>query len=162
MNTAAAKIVRGADELKEALARTARPVVFTNGCFDILHRGHVAYLSEAAELGRTLVVGVNSNASIRRLNKSTDRPFNDLEDRMAVLAALESVDMVVPFDEETPASLIDMVQPDHLVKGGDWAVDDIVGADAVRQRGGQVHAIPLRYDRSTTALVERIRSSAES
>ncbi len=159
MTDTAAVIVRGRDELKVALARLPRPLVFTNGCFDLLHRGHVAYLAEAAALGRALVVGVNSDASVRRLNKSPDRPFNSLADRMAVLAALASVDLVVPFDEDTPAALIDMVQPDHLVKGGDWAPDDIVGADGVRRRGGRVHSIPFRYDRSTTALIERIKSS---
>lgn len=152
-------IVRDRDELEAVLARLPRPLVFTNGCFDILHRGHVAYLAEAAALGRTLVVGVNSDASVQRLNKSPDRPFNSLEDRMAVLAALASVDLVVPFDEDTPADLIDLVRPDHLVKGGDWAPDDIVGADNVRQHGGQVHSIPFKYDRSTTALIERIKSS---
>lgn len=151
------KTVRSRDELRRALASLERPIVFTNGCFDILHRGHVAYLARAAALGGSLVVGVNSDASVRKLNKSNDRPFNSLDDRMAILAALESVDLVVPFDEATPAALIEAVQPDHLVKGGDWAVDEIVGADSVRRRGGQVHSIPFEYDRSTTALIKRIR-----
>lgn len=159
MSVAAEKVVHTADELKRALKRLKKPVVFTNGCFDILHRGHVAYLDRAAELGGSLVVGVNSDESVRRLNKSPDRPFNGLEDRMAVLAALESVDLVVPFDEDTPATLIDLVQPDHLVKGGDWAPEDIVGGETVRRRGGEVHAIPFEHDRSTTALIERIRST---
>lgn len=158
---AGARIVQHRDELPDALGALERPIVFTNGCFDILHRGHVAYLAQAAALGRTLVVGVNSDASVRRLNKSADRPFNPLEDRMAVLAALESVDLVVPFDEDTPAALIEAVQPDHLVKGGDWAVDEIVGADTVKRRGGQVHSIPFEFDRSTTALIERIRSGRD-
>ena len=158
---AAARIVRDHDELVNALAGLARPIVFTNGCFDILHRGHVAYLARAAALGGSLVVGVNSDESVRRLNKSGDRPFNPLEDRMAVLAALASVDLVVPFGEDTPAALIEAVQPDHLVKGGDWPVDQIVGADTVRRRGGQVHSIPFEYDRSTTALIERIRGSVD-
>lgn len=155
----AGKIARTREELEAALANLPRPVVFTNGCFDILHRGHVAYLARAAALGRSLVVGVNSDASARRLGKSTDRPFNTLDDRMAVLAALQDVDLVVPFDEETPARLIETVQPDHLVKGGDWPVDDIVGADTVRRRGGSVHSIPFEFERSTTALVARIRGS---
>lgn len=142
----------------DVLARLKRPIVFTNGCFDILHRGHVAYLTEAAGLGATLVVGVNSDDSVSRLNKSSDRPFNGLEDRMAVLAALENVDLVVPFEEDTPAALIDLVRPDHLVKGGDWATDDIVGAEAVKGWGGRVHSIPFKYERSTTALIERIRA----
>lgn len=152
------KIVSSRNELKDALARLAKPIVFTNGCFDILHRGHVTYLAQASSLGGSLVVGVNSDESVRRLNKSSDRPVNTLEDRMAVLAALESVDLVVPFEEDTPQNLIELVQPDHLVKGGDWAVEDIVGSDTVRRRGGQVHSIPFEYDRSTTALIERIRS----
>lgn len=153
------KIIHDRGELAAALAGLNRPLVFTNGCFDILHRGHVAYLARAAALGGSLVVGVNSDGSVRRLNKSADRPFNTLEDRMAVLAALESVDLVVPFDEDTPAALIEAVQPDHLVKGGDWAVDEIVGADTVKRRGGQVHSIPFEFDRSTSALIERIRSA---
>jgi len=158
----AGKIARTRGELEDALANLQRPVVFTNGCFDILHRGHVAYLARAAALGGSLVVGVNSDESARRLGKSTGRPFNPLEDRMAVLAALRDVDLVVPFDEDTPARLIEIVQPDHLVKGGDWPVDDIVGADTVRRRGGEVHSIPFEFDRSTTALAARIRESGES
>lgn len=152
------KIVSDRSELSDALARLKKPVVFTNGCFDILHRGHITYLAQAASLGGSLVVGVNSDDSVRRLNKSGDRPVNNLEDRMAVLAALTSVDLVVPFDEDTPRNLIDLVQPDHLVKGGDWAIEDIVGSDTVKRRGGRVHSIPFKYDRSTTALIERIRS----
>lgn len=153
------KIIHERGELGAALAGLEPPLVFTNGCFDILHRGHVAYLARAAALGGSLVVGVNSDESVRRLNKSADRPFNSLEDRMAVLAALESVDLVVPFGEDTPAALIEAVQPDHLVKGGDWAVDEIVGADIVKRRGGRVHSIPFEFDRSTSALIERIRAS---
>lgn len=156
------RIARTREELENELANLERPVVFTNGCFDILHRGHVAYLARAAALGGSLVVGVNSDASARRLGKSADRPFNTLDDRMAVLAALRDVDLVVPFEEDTPARLIEIVQPDHLVKGGDWPVDDIVGADTVRRRGGEVHSIPFEFERSTTALVARIRESGES
>lgn len=152
-----AAIVHQRAALPEALAKLARPLVFTNGCFDLLHRGHVAYLARAAALGASLVVGVNSDASVRALNKSTGRPINPLDDRMAVLAALAAVDLVVAFDEATPAALIELLRPEHLVKGGDWAVDQIVGADRVRQRGGQVHAIPFEFDRSTSALIERIR-----
>jgi rfaE bifunctional protein nucleotidyltransferase chain/domain len=152
------KIVHDRSTLRSAIEALKKPVVFTNGCFDILHRGHVTYLAQAAELGGSLVVGVNSDDSVRRLDKSSDRPFNSLEDRMAVLAALESVDLVVPFDEDTPAELIELVRPDHLVKGGDWAEKDIVGAEAVKSRGGQVHSIPFKYGRSTTDLIKRIRS----
>lgn len=155
---ATGKIVHDRSRLRSAIEALKKPVVFTNGCFDILHRGHVTYLAQAAELGGSLVVGVNSDDSVRRQDKSPDRPFNSLEDRMAVLAALESVDLVVPFDEDTPAELIDLVRPDHLVKGGDWAEEDIVGGQAVKTRGGQVHTIPFKYDRSTTDLIKRIRS----
>ena len=137
-----------------------RPLVFTNGCFDILHRGHVSYLETAASLGERLVVGVNSDDSVRRLGKDPDRPFNNLEDRMAVLAALQSVDAVVAFDEDTPLELILAVRPDVLVKGGDWAIPDIVGGKEVQSWGGTVHSIEFEFQRSTTALIESIRNSA--
>jgi len=144
----------------EAVARVAdlpRPLVFTNGCFDILHRGHVTYLEEVRALGASLVVGVNTDASTRRLNKGADRPINPLDDRLAVLAALESVSLVIPFDEDTPIELIKLVRPDHLAKGGDWPVEKIVGAEFVRSYGGKPHSIPFRYERSTTDLIRRIR-----
>ncbi|MDP1541711.1 MAG: D-glycero-beta-D-manno-heptose 1-phosphate adenylyltransferase [Polycyclovorans sp.] len=146
-------------ELAARLARLARPLVFTNGCFDILHRGHVTYLAQARALGASLVVGVNSDASVRRLGKGDGRPVNCLDDRMALLAALESVSLVIWFDEDTPLELIRTVQPDVLVKGGDWAPQNIVGADLVLARGGQVQAIPFRHERSTTATLARIRES---
>jgi rfaE bifunctional protein nucleotidyltransferase chain/domain len=158
--TSEAKIVRGRQALPERLASLARPVVFTNGCFDILHRGHVAYLEEAAALGSSLVVAVNSDASVKRLDKGSDRPINPLADRMAILAALECVDLVTPFDEDTPLSLIKLVKPEHLVKGGDWPTGQIVGAQEVRAWGGQVHSIPFRYPHSTSKLIERIRRHA--
>jgi len=145
-------------ELALRLARQPRPLVFTNGCFDILHRGHVTYLAQARALGAGLVVGVNTDASVRRLGKGDDRTVNGLEDRMTVLAALESVSLVTWFDEDTPLELIRAVQPDVLVKGGDWAVDRIVGADLVLARGGRVHSIPFRHERSTSALLAKIRS----
>lgn len=145
-------------ELALRLASLPRPLVFTNGCFDILHRGHVTYLAQARALGAGLVVGVNTDASVRRLGKGDGRPVNGLEDRMAVLAALESVSLVTWFDEDTPLELIRAVQPDVLVKGGDWAVDRIVGADLVLGRGGRVHSIPFRHERSTSALLAKIRS----
>lgn len=137
---------------------TARPLVFTNGCFDILHRGHVSYLDQARQLGAMLVLGLNSDSSVRRLNKGTERPLNPLEDRLEVLAALASVDYVTAFDEDTPLRLIERLQPDVLVKGGDWAVADIVGADGVLARGGQVLSIPFLHQRSTTALVNRLKT----
>ena len=141
---------------KRAAALT-RPLVFTNGVFDILHRGHVTYLAEASVLGKSLVVALNSDASVRRLGKGDDRPINTLADRMAVVAALESVALVTWFDEDTPLARILQCHPDHLVKGGDWAPDKIVGAAEVKGWGGQVHSIPFRHERSTTALVSRIR-----
>jgi len=152
------KIVRDAAQTQPRLAALVRPVVFTNGCFDLLHRGHIAYLEEAAALGQSLVVGVNSDASARRLNKGENRPINSLDDRMAILAALGCVTLVVPFDEDTPLELIRRVRPEHLVKGGDWAPDKIVGADIVKSYGGLVHSIPFRFKRSTTEIIRRIRS----
>jgi len=155
----AGKVVSDAAALEQRVAALSRPLVFTNGCFDILHRGHVTYLEEAAALGAALVVGVNTDASIKRLDKGTDRPINPLADRMALLAALESVALVVPFDEDTPLALIKRLRPDRLVKGGDWAPDRIVGAAEVRAWGGTVHSIPFRFERSTSALLRRIRQS---
>ena len=145
-------------ELAQRLAGLPRPLVFTNGCFDLLHRGHATYLAQARALGASLVVGVNSDASVKRLGKGDDRPVNGLEDRMAVLAALESVSLVTWFDEDTPLELIRLVQPDVLAKGGDWAPERIVGSDLVLARGGQVHSIPFRHERSTSALLAKIRS----
>ena len=138
-------------------ASLARPLVFTNGVFDILHRGHVTYLAEARALGAALVVALNSDASVRRLGKGEDRPVNALEDRLAVVAALESVALVTWFEEDTPLARILECRPDHLVKGGDWAPDAIVGAAEVKGWGGRVHSIPFRHDRSTTKLLSRIR-----
>lgn len=152
-----AKIVADATDLPRRLAALPRPLVFTNGCFDILHRGHVAYLEETAQLGASLLVAVNTDASVRRLQKGPGRPLNPLSDRMAVLAALESVRLVVAFDDDTPLALIQQVRPEHLVKGGDWPTDEIVGHDVVRGYGGRVHSIPFRYQRSTSNLIARIR-----
>lgn len=154
----AAKIVTDPARLAARVARLPRPLVFTNGCFDLLHRGHVELLEAARALGAALVVGVNSDASVRRLGKGPGRPVNPLADRMAVLAGLAAVDLVVPFDDDTPLALIQQLRPDHLVKGGDWPVPHIVGAEAVRAWGGRVHSLPLRPGLSTTALLARIRS----
>ncbi len=137
-----------------------RPLVFTNGCFDIIHRGHVDYLYRAAAEGETLIIGVNTDDSVRRQNKSPERPINSLEDRLAVLGALEMVDYVIAFDEDTPFSLIQQLKPDVLVKGGDWPLEKIVGSDLVRSAGGRVMSIEFNFDRSTTALIEKIRKSA--
>lgn len=146
-------------ELPGRAASLERPLAFTNGCFDILHRGHVSYLSQAKALGKSLVVGVNSDDSVRRLAKGDDRPVNPLGDRMAVLAALECVDLVTWFDEDTPLELILACKPDILVKGGDWKIEDIVGGREVGQWGGSVHSIPFVFERSTTSLLDRIRRS---
>ena len=144
--------------LAERLAALPRPLVFTNGCFDILHRGHTTYLAQARALGASLLVAVNSDASVRRLGKGDERPLNGLEDRMAVLAALESISLVTWFDEDTPFELIRAVRPEVLVKGGDWTPERIVGADLVLTGGGRVVSIPFRHERSTSALLAKIRS----
>ncbi len=144
--------------MDEWIAGFPRPLVFTNGCFDILHRGHVCYLEQAAALGATLLVGVNSDESVRRLGKGPSRPINPLADRMALLAALASVDGVVAYDRATPRELISRIKPDHLVKGGDWPPERIIGGREVLQRGGQVHSLKFQFERSTSELLERIRS----
>lgn len=145
-------------ELAARCALLPRPRVFTNGCFDILHRGHVTYLAQARALGASLIVAVNSDASVKRLGKGDDRPVNALEDRIAVLAALECVALVTWFDEDTPLQRILECRPGILVKGGDWPADKIVGAAEVLGWGGQVHSIPFIHQRSTTALLDRIRA----
>lgn len=132
-------------------------IVFTNGVFDILHRGHVEYLEEAAALGDRLIVGINSDASVQRLGKGPDRPLNDQDSRALVLAALRCVDAVVIFEDDTPLELIKAVTPDVLVKGGDWKADQIVGADVVKAGGGEVRSLKLVDGFSTTDLVRRIR-----
>lgn len=144
-------------ELAARAAALPHPLVFTNGCFDILHRGHVTYLAQARALGGALVVALNTDASVRRLGKGEDRPMNPLADRLAVMAALHSVDLVTWFDEDTPLARILEAHPDILVKGGDWAAQAIVGAAEVQAWGGEVHSIPFEVERSTTALIRRIR-----
>ena len=143
--------------LDEWLAALPRPLVFTNGCFDILHRGHTAGLAQAAALGAALLVGVNSDPSVRLLNKGPGRPINSLPDRMAVLAALSAVDGVIAYDQPTPLELIQQVKPDHLVKGGDWSVGEIIGGKEVIAWGGKVHSLKFQFQHSTSALIERIR-----
>ena len=152
-----AKICAPADFAARARG-AARPLVFTNGVFDIVHRGHVTYLAEARALGAALAVALNSDDSVRRLGKGPDRPVNSLEDRLAVIAALEAVALVTWFDEDTPLARILECRPEHLVKGGDWAPERIVGAAEVRGWGGTVHSIAFRHERSTTELLSRIRS----
>ncbi len=144
-------------ELAARVAQSARPLVFTNGVFDILHRGHASYLAQARALGIELLVAVNSDESVRRLGKGPDRPINTLADRMAVLAALEAVSLVTWFDDDTPLALIKLARPEVLVKGGDWATDNIVGAAEVKSWNGAVHSIPFIHERSTSATLAKIR-----
>lgn len=145
------------ERLAARLSSLPRPLVFTNGCFDILHRGHVTYLAQASALGASMIVALNTDASVKRLGKGDDRPINPLEDRLAVMAALESVSLVTWFDEETPLRRILDCHPDILVKGGDWPVEKIVGGSEVQSWGGAVRSIPFRHEKSTTALLQKIR-----
>ena len=144
-------------ELSARLRTQPRPLVFTNGVFDVLHRGHATYLAESRAFGASLIVALNSDASVKRLGKGADRPVNPLEDRLAVVAALESVSLVTWFEEDTPLPLILICQPDVLVKGGDWPVEKIVGAKEVLTWGGDVRSIAFRFERSTSELLLRIR-----
>ena len=146
------------NDLPAVLAKLPRPIVFTNGVFDILHRGHASYLDQARNLGGSLVVGVNTDASVRMLGKGDDRPINTEADRQALLAALASVDLVVLFSEKTPVALIERVRPDIYVKGGDYAIDTLDETRLVKSWGGTAMAIPFIYERSTTTLLGRIRS----
>lgn len=147
--------------LAARISQLARPLVFTNGVFDILHRGHVTYLAQARALGASLIVAVNSDASVKRLGKGDDRPVNSLADRLAVVAALESVCLATWFEEDTPLGLILAVRPDVLAKGGDWKLEEIVGAGEVQGWGGRVRSIPFAHERSTTALLDRIKNKKQ-
>ena len=146
------------DQLTARIAKLPRPLVFTNGVCDILHRGHASYLAQARALGASLVVGVNSDTSVKMLGKGDDRPINSEADRQALLAALESVDMVVLFAEQTPVSLIEKIRPDIYVKGGDYEIDTLAETRLVKTWGGKAIAIPFLYERSTTSLLGKIRS----
>jgi D-glycero-beta-D-manno-heptose 1-phosphate adenylyltransferase len=145
------------ERLIPAVQRLPRPLVFTNGVFDVLHRGHVTYLAQARALGASLLLALNDDDSVRRLGKGQDRPVNALEDRAAVVAALASVDLVTWFAEDTPLDLILRTRPEVLVKGGDWPIERIVGAAQVQSWRGSVHSIPFLHERSTSAMLARIR-----
>ena len=146
-------------ELAARLTGLERPLVFTNGVFDLLHRGHTTYLDQARTLGSSLLVALNSDASAKRLGKGADRPVNTLDDRAAVIAALASVSLVTWFEEDTPLALILLARPEVLVKGGDWNPSQMVGAREVLAWSGTVHSIPFEFERSTTATLKRIRGS---
>lgn len=147
------KLINICNELK----RNGKVIVFTNGCFDIIHSGHCYYLNEAKKLGDVLIVGLNSDYSVKRI-KGKSRPLNSQEDRAYVLSCLKPVDYVVIFDEDTPANLIDAILPDVLVKGGDYTIDKIVGAQTVLSNGGKVITIPYQQGKSTSLLIEKIRN----
>lgn len=138
-----------------SVSRENKKIVFTNGCFDLLHVGHVRYLQEAKNLGDFLVLGLNSDSSVRKL-KGPERPVQTQDDRAEILAALNCVDFVVIFDEETPLKLIENVKPDILVKGGDWAVDKIVGSKFVLSGGGEVKSLPFHQGRSTSSIIQKV------
>jgi D-beta-D-heptose 7-phosphate kinase/D-beta-D-heptose 1-phosphate adenosyltransferase len=142
-------------EIRQRLKAEGKKVVFTNGCFDLIHRGHVEYLRKAKALGDVLVVGVNSDSSVRRI-KGEKRPIVGEEDRAEVLAALDAVDYVCLFDEETPYALLQALVPDVLVKGADWKVEDVVGKDIVERAGGSVQTIEFLPHRSTTQIIQTI------
>lgn len=151
-----AKIVAAAD-LADRVAQLPRPVVFTNGVFDILHRGHVTYLAQARSLGASLVVAINSDASVRMLGKGDDRPINAQEDRAAVLAALESVSLVTVFEEQVPLAPLAATRADLYVKGGDYDMETIPETALVRTWGGHVVGVDFEHERSTTRLLQRVR-----
>ncbi len=146
------------EEVCNLLRGKGQKIVFTNGCFDIIHSGHVQYLYKAKNFGDVLVVGLNSDDSVRRL-KGDLRPINNQKDRAIVLSALEMVDYVCIFDEDTPLNLIKMVKPDYLVKGGDYKKDEIVGADFVESYGGNVEIIPFVEGKSTTKIIEKMKNN---
>lgn len=149
--------IEDVEDLRRSLRESNEQVVFTNGVFDILHAGHVTYLEQARALGTVLVVGVNSDDSVRRL-KGPERPVNPLDDRLTVLNALRCIDYVVSFDDDTPLRLITALVPSVLVKGGDYMRDTVVGADVVEEHGGRVVIMPLLEGRSTTGIINRVRT----
>jgi rfaE bifunctional protein nucleotidyltransferase chain/domain len=152
------KKVATIENVQQHISILPKPIILTNGVFDILHRGHVTYLTQARALGASLVVAVNTDASVKRLGKGEDRPINSCEDRMAVLAALESVSLVVSFEEDTALEVVNTVRPDIYVKGGDYQMDLIPEGRAVLAYGGRVEAIPFLHDHSTSKLLAKARS----
>ena len=152
------KIVSQDQALKELKTwrEKNKKIVFTNGCFDIIHPGHIDYLSQARDLGDILVVGLNTDQSVKRLNKGSNRPINDERTRAYVLAGLASVDLIVFFDEQTPYNLIKLLQPNVLVKGKDYEVEKIIGFDILKENGGQVITIPFLDGYSTSSLIKKI------
>ena len=144
--------------LIKSLREQGKKIVFTNGCFDIIHTGHVQYLQEARELGDILIIGLNSDTSVKKL-KGADRPINDQNSRAIVLSALNAVDYVIVFEQNTPYDLINKIKPDILVKGGDWPEDKIVGYDIVKASGGIVKSLSFHAGNSTTAIIEKINKN---
>ena len=167
MNLLKNKIVRneGLDDIIESIREKELKIVFTNGCFDILHKGHVEYLAQAADFGDFLIIGINSDSSVHRQNKGSDRPINNLDARSTLLAALQFVDLVVEFNEDTPMDLIRRISPDVLIKGGDYDPAEtnaespkyIVGRDIVLKNGGKVEVIQLVEGYSTTNTIEKLK-----
>ena len=151
---------------RETLSRQAniwrmqsKKIVFTNGCFDLLHHGHIDYLSKAADMGDVLIIGLNSDASVKKLNKGSGRPIQNENDRALILSSIQFIEVITIFEEDTPYELIKLVQPDVLVKGGDWKENEIVGADIVKANGGVVTTIPFVEGYSTTTIENKIKSS---
>ena len=157
MTSGKIRTVRELSGIIKAAQGKKKVVVFTNGCFDILHIGHAAYLAEAKKQGDILVIGVNSDSSVRRI-KGPGRPIVNEDDRAGLLASLQSVDYVTIFGEDDPGALVKELNPDVIIKGGDWKEDEIIGGDYVKGRGGKVLTVPLLKGRSTTALIDRIRA----
>ncbi len=158
MSIAFEKKILSLSQLLEQRSHFTAPIIFTNGVFDILHRGHVSYLARARALGGCLIVGVNSDTSVRQLSKGPERPINTQEDRLALVAALESVDAVVCFDELTPLPLIKQLRPDMIVKGGDYDMQSLPETALVHSWGGEARSIPFEYARSTTKLIQKIKT----
>ncbi len=148
-------------EIRKKIKEEGKKLVFTNGCFDIIHRGHVSYLNRAKALGDYLVVALNSDESVKRL-KGEGRPINKLVDRAYVIANLKAVDFVVSFEEDTPFEIISAIIPDILVKGGDWDINNIVGRDVVESHGGKVYSLPYIENYSTTGIINKMKSSGDS